>query len=358
MRGRSTADDATPIVFLTPPRDLSDRPIRGAADPRARILAAFRDALRLRRLSPRTERAYVGWLGRFLEGLPRGLPPFEAEATHATSFLSRLAVEQNVSGSTQNQAHSALVFLFREVLKRDASALDRVVRARAPLRVAQVLSRAEVAAILGALHGPLRLMASLMYGAGLRVQECCRLRVTDVDFVGGTIRVYRGKGDKDRSTLLPASLREGLRDQVRRVLAQHQRDVAAGGGEVPLGEPRDPGSGPPSGSSDWRQQWIFPAPRLHLDPVTGRRHRHHVHPSRLQLAFSLAVRAAGLTKAASTHSLRHSFATHLLEQGYDVRTVQELLGHAGVTTTLRYIRGAGTRPISSPLDPAPKPGSR
>jgi integron integrase len=272
---------------------------------------------------------------------------------HVTSFLSRLAMKDRVAASTQNQAFSALLFLFREVLKRDLSGLDQVVRAKRPIRLPLVLTRAEVWAVLGRLRGTPWLMASLLYGCGLRLLECCRLRVKDVDFARGEITVREGKGSKDRVTMLPARLTEPLRRHLDRTRRLHQQDIGEGLGGVELPyafERKDPGA-----CRQWAWQWVFPAQRLHLDERVGERRRHHLHESVLQRAFKEALKTSGVAKPASCHSLRHAFATHLLEDGYDVRTIQELLGHSDVSTTMIYthVLNRGGRGVRSPLDATP-----
>ncbi len=317
---------------------------------RLRLVAGVRETLRARHYSRRTEKAYVGWIARFLCGLPRDLVPQQADVTHVRSFLSRLAMQDRVAASTQNQAFSALLFLFREVLRRDLEGLEQVDRAKRPTRVPQVLSRPEVATILGHLHGAPWLMASLMYGCGLRLLECCRLRVKDIDFSRDEITVRAGKGGKDRVTMLPLCLADPLRRQLDRTRRLHQQDLSEGLGAVALPhafERKDPGAG-----REWAWQWVFPAQRLHFDGAAGERHRHHLHESVMQRAFKDAVRASGIAKRATCHTLRHSFATHLLEDGYDVRTIQELLGHSDVSTTMIYthVLNRGGRGVRSPLD--------
>jgi len=317
------------------------------------LIARLRQTLRTRHYSSRTERAYVAWVGRFFCALPRHLHPKEAAAGHVTSFLGRLAIQEKVAASTQNQAFSALLFLFREVLRRELQGLDDVARAKRPERVPQVLSRAEVAAVLGRLRGTPWLMASLMYGCGLRLLECCRLRVKDIDFSRGEITVCDGKGSKDRVTMLPARLVEPLRRHLTRRRRLHHVYLGANLGGVALPnafERKDPGA-----CRQWVWQWVFPARRLHLDESVGERRRHHVHESVLQRAVKEAVEGAGIAKRASCHTLRHSFATHLLEDGYDVRTIQELLGHSDVSTTMIYthVLNRGGRGVRSPLDTAP-----
>ena len=297
----------------------SDRP-----RPAQRLLDRVSAAIRVRHYSRRTEKAYKSWIRRFVLFHDKRHPG-EMGAEEVTAFLSDLATRRKVAASTQNQALSALVFLYREVLDRDLPWLDDLVRAKRPLRVPTVLSRDEVTAVLARIHGTPWLVASLLYGSGLRLLEALRLRVKDLDLERGEIVVRSGKGDKDRHTLLPASLRRPLAAQFERVERQHAIDLADGTGSVALPEaiehkyPRAP----------WEPawQWVFPATQFYTDRETGRRRRHHLHESVIQRAVKAAVREAGLTKPASCHTLRHSFATHLLESGYDIRTIQELLGH-------------------------------
>jgi integron integrase len=314
-----------------------------------RLLDKVRQAIRLRHYSRRTEQAYVFWIRRFVVYHGRRHPAVLG-TPEVVAFLSDLAVRGKVSVSTQNQAFSALLFLYREVLKQEISGLDEIVRAKRSPRIPLVLSRGEVAAVLQHLKGPPRLMATLMYGSGLRLLECARLRVKDVDFARREITVRDGKGRKDRLTLLPAPAEEPLRQHLKKVESQHAADLKAGKGTVEL--PNALSRKFPQAESEWGWQWIFPATRFYLCPENGRQRRHHLHESVIQRAFRDAVRAAGLTKPASCHTLRHSFATHLLESGYDIRTIQELLGHNDVNTTMIYahVLNRGGRGVRSPLE--------
>ena len=271
-------------------------------------------------------------------------------------YLTSLAVQGHVSASTQNQAFSALLFLYREVLQRDLTGLDEVVRAKRPVRLPQVLSRDEVGAILRQIRGTSCLMASLIYGAGLRVLECARLRVKDIDLPRGELTVRDGKGGKDRRTVIPQRLVPALRAHLDRVRRLHEADLREGAGSVTLPDALDRKY--PAASREWGWQWVFPAARLYVEPGTGERHRHHLHESALQRTFKDAVRAAGISKPATCHTLRHSFATHLLEEGYDIRTIQELLGHSDVATTMIYthVLNRGGRGVRSPLDVLPWDG--
>jgi integron integrase len=271
-------------------------------------------------------------------------------APEVAAFLTSLAVDGHVAASTQNQALSALLFLYREVLEVDLPWLDGVVRARRPERLPVVLTRDEVRAVLDRLDGAPRLMACLLYGAGLRVLECCRLRVQDVDFAANQLIVRSGKGDKDRVTMLPAVAKGDLARHLRAVRVQHERDLAVGAGWVEL--PSALGRKYPNAGREWVWQWVFPATRLYRDRITGQLRRHHLHESVLQRAVKRAAWQAVLAKRASPHTLRHSFATHLLEDGHDIRTVQELLGHRDVNTTMIYthVLNRGPAAVRSPAD--------
>jgi integron integrase len=319
------------------------------ATPRPRLLDRVRDACRARHLSRRTEQAYVAWIRRYILFHDKRHPS-EMGAPEVTKFLTALAVDGQVAASTQNQALSALLFLYRDVLEADLPWLDGIVRARRPERLPVVLTRDEVRAALAGLAGAPRLMACLLYGAGLRVLECCRLRVQDLDFATNQIVVRGGKGDKDRITMLPAIVKEPLIGHLARIRAQHQRDLAAGAGWVEL--PYALARKYPNAGREWVWQWVFPATRIYRDRATGQRRRHHLHETVLQRAVRAAVRQAGLAKRASPHTLRHSFATHLLEDGHDIRTVQALLGHRDVSTTMIYthVLNRGPAAVRSPAD--------
>jgi integron integrase len=335
--------------MITPPARLSTRPAPAVCPNPPRLLDRVRQAIRTRHYSARTEKAYVGWIRRYIVFHGKRHPN-ELGGPEVQQFLTDMAIRGRVSAGTQNQAFSALLFLYREVLQRELSGLEEVVRAKRPTRLPQVLSRGEVAAVLQELNGPLWLMASLMYGAGLRLLECCQLRIKDVDFARNELTVRDGKGRKDRMTMLPDSLAGPLRKHLERTRQQHESDLAAGLGSVGLPDALERKY--PRAPWEWGWQWVFPATRLHLDATTGRRRRHHLHESVLQRAFKQAVRIAGIAKPASCHTLRHSFATHLLECGYDIRTIQELLGHNDVNTTMIYthVLNRGGRGVRSPLD--------
>ena len=266
------------------------------------------------------------------------------------AFLTHLAVKERVAASTQNQALSALLFLYRYVLTREIGDLGGVIRARKPKRMPVVMTREEVKAVLFNLTEDKWLMASLMYGTGLRLMECLRLRVQDIDFSREEILVRDGKGSKDRITMLPESLRTPLQDHLKRVKAMHERDLADGWGRVLMPEALDRKY--PNAPKEWRWQWVFPQENRWKNIKTGEEGRHHVHESIIQKAVAGAVRKAGLTKRATCHTLRHSFATQLLESGYDIRTVQELLGHKDVKTTMIYthVLNRGGKGVKSPMD--------
>jgi len=322
-----------------------------------RLLDQVREAIRTRHYSRRTEESYVAWIRRFIIFHGKRHPKEMGEAEIA-AFLSGLAVESKVSASTQNQALCAILFLYREVLKLDLCRLEDVVRAKISRRLPVVLTRDEVGIVLEQLCGTVRLMTTLLYGSGLRLLECARLRIKDVDFGSNQITVRAGKGNKDRVTLLPATVKDELAGHIERVRKQHQKDVEAGAGWVEL--PAALARKYPNAGREWAWQWVFPATRIYVEPRTGERRRHHLHESVLQRAVKEAIRRAGIAKPASCHTFRHSFATHVLEAGYDIRTVQELLGHSDVSTTMIYthVLNRGPAAVRSPLDQliSPKTG--
>ena len=314
-----------------------------------RLLDRLREKIRLKHYSIRTEEAYADWVRRFVVFHGRRHPA-EMGAAEVEAFLTHLAVEGGVAASTQNQAKSALLFLYKEVLGVELPWLDGVASAKAPKRLPVVLTRDEVRAALDRTEGTPGLMLRLIYGTGVRVMECLRLRVKDVDFARREIVVREGKGFKDRVTMLPESLVAPLREHLVRVRALHERDLREGGGEVYL--PYALARKYPAAGREWAWQYVFPSARLSVDPRSGAVRRHHADEKSVQRALRQAVRDAGIHKPASPHTLRHSFATHLLEGGQDIRTVQELLGHKDVSTTMIYthVLNRGARGVMSPLD--------
>jgi integron integrase len=314
-----------------------------------KLLDQVRDVIRRKHYSIRTEQAYIDWIKRFIIYYGKRHPGEMAEEEVA-EFLTHLARHLNVAASTQNQALSALLFLYKEVLKHEIGWLQKVERAKKPPKLPVVLSRAEVKQIFGHLHGVPKLMAGLLYGSGLRLMECVRLRIKDIDFELAQITVRDAKGGKDRITMLPLNMSEPLRRHLLRVKAQHEQDLEDGFGSVHL--PFALARKSPKAAREWPWQYAFPSSRLSIDPRNGEKRRHHIAEGLLQSALKRAVDAAGIVKRANCHSLRHSFATHLLSKGYDIRTVQELLGHKDVSTTMIYTHvlnrpGIG---VKSPLD--------
>jgi integron integrase len=320
-----------------------------AAMDKPRLLDQMRDALRARHYSLHTEQAYLLWVRRFIY-FHQLRHPVDMGQPEINALLTHRAVEENVSASTQNQALAALLFLYRHVLAREMGDLNGVVRARRSLTVPVVMTRAEVQAILARLTGDKLLIASALYGSGLRLMECLQLRVKDLDFARGEITVHDGKGGKDRVTMLPESLGAPLREYLVLVKATHERDLADGWGRVMLPEALDRKY--PSAPADWRWQWVFPQANRWKNTRTGQEGRHHVHESLVQRAVKEGVTRAGVTKHVGCHTFRHSFATHLLEAGYDIRTIQERLGHKDVRTTMVYthVLNRGGRGVRSPLD--------
>lgn len=322
-------------------------PAPAAAPPR--LLDQIRIRCRTKHYSIRTERAYVGWARRFILANGRRHPR-ELGLAEVEAFLSALAVRDDVAASTQNQALSALLFLYKEVLGLEMPWVGSVTRAKRPKRLPVVLTPVEVRALLALLDGQAALMGSLLYGAGMRLMEAVRLRVKDVDFGRWEIVVRNGKGGKDRRVPLPRRLEAALQAQIERVRVLHGRDLAQGYGEVWL--PHAMSRKYPTAGRELGWQYVFPASGLSKDPRSGTRRRHHVDEAVLQRAVKSARVAAGIDKPATCHTLRHSFATHLLESGHDIRTVQELLGHKDVATTQIYthVLGRGAGGVLSPLD--------
>ncbi|QLC74263.1 integron integrase [Pseudomonas sp. LPB0260] len=318
-------------------------------DGKPKLLDQLREQIRVRHYSIRTEAVYLHWVRQFIR-FQKLRHPADMGAEEVEQFLSYLAVQRTVSASTQNQALAALLFLYKQVLRIELPWLDGVVRAKRPERLPLVLSREETQRLLAQFSGEVGLITGLLYGSGMRLMEAVRLRVKDVDFQRREILVRDGKGMKDRVTLLPDSLRDGLQAHLAWVKAQHERDLAEGFGEVYL--PFALARKYPAAPREWGWQYVFPASRRSIDPRSGAERRHHFNEQQVQRAFKPALRAAGIIKPATPHTLRHCFATHLLESGQDIRTVQELLGHADVKTTMIYthVLNRGGLGVLSPLD--------
>ena len=317
--------------------------------PQPRLLDRIRIAARARHYSIRTEDAYVTWARRFIL-FHNKRHPSSMGATEINEFLSDLAVTRNVSASTQNQALSALLFLYRVVLEEEVPWLEDLIRAKRPARIPVVLTPREVVRVLREMTGTSQLIAELLYGTGMRMLEAIRLRVKDIDFERAEICVRDAKGRKDRRTVLPQRLIAPLRAQLDHGRQLHRDDLDHGCGEVYL--PEALARKYPRAASEWKWQYVFPASRLSTDPRSGAVRRHHFEERQLQKVFARALRDAGINKAAGVHTLRHSFATHLLESGHDIRTVQELLGHSDVKTTMIYthVLNRGGLGVRSPLD--------
>ena len=319
----------------------------GARPPK--LLDQMRESLRARHYRSRTEETYCQWVRRYILFHQKRHPADMGEV-EINTFLTHLAVKDKVSASTQNQALSAILYLYRHVIGRDVGDLGEVIRARKPKRLPVVMTREEVKAVLDHLNGDKWLMASLLYGSGLRLMECLRLRVQDLDFAGRELLVRDGKGGKDRRTMLPQSLIPALQEHLIHVKKIHDKDLNEGWGRVPLPSALDRKY--PKAPWDWRWQWVFPQENRWKNLKTAEEGRHHVHETILQKAVRAAVAKADLTKRISCHTFRHSFATHLLEGGYDIRTIQELMGHRDVSTTMIYthVLNKGGKGVSSPLD--------
>jgi len=314
-----------------------------------KLLDMVRAAIRTKQYSYRTEQTYVRWITRYIH-FHNKRHPKELTGKHINTYLSYLATDRNVAASTQNQAKHAILFLYKEVLKQDVELDDDIVKAKSPQRLPVVFTQEEVQQILSALTGTKFLMASLLYGAGLRLTECLRLRVKDIDFDYRQIVVRDGKGSKDRVTVLPDSIYDQLQKQVERVRILHEKDKNAGFGRVQL-----PGALKrkyPEADIEFHWQYVFPSRKRSIDPRSGIERRHHLSPSSIQRAIKQAIREMDIPKHGSCHTLRHSFATHLLENGYDIRTVQELMGHKDVRTTMIYthVLNKGGQGVRSPLD--------
>jgi integron integrase len=314
-----------------------------------KLLDRVRQAIRVRHYSPRTEQAYVHWIRCYIF-FHRLRHPAEMGVPEINAFLSHLAVSEHVSASTQTQALSALVFLYRNVLDREVGQLEGLVRAKRSARLPVVLTRDEARRLFAIMDGVVLLACRLLYGSGLRLLECLHMRVKDIDFERNEITVRNGKGQKDRVTMLPASCKQALRDHLAQVQRQHQDDLRQGLGRAPL--PGALARKYPGADRQWGWQYIFPASSHYTDRRTGVRHRHHLHETVVQKRMGEAVRLARIVKRATPHAFRHSFATELLRSGYDIRTIQELLGHSDVSTTMIYTHALnrGGRGVQSPAD--------
>lgn len=322
-------------------------PTQGNGSP-PKLLDRVRDAVRTRHYSRRTEEAYIGWIRRYIV-FHRKTHPTQMGASEISQFLTWLAVQRRVSASTQNQALSALLFLYKEVMRVEIGAVPPVVRARTPDRLPVVLSREEIAAMLKQLSATMRLVVMLLYGSGVG-EECLELRIKDIDFDRHQIIVRRGKGEKDRMTLLPAAAREALTGHLAGVRRLHETDLARGFGRVVLPFALDRKF--PNATMEWRWQFVFPATRICQAPQFGLPSRYHLHESVVQKAVAEAAQLGAVTKRVGPHVMRHSFATHLLEDGYDIRTVHTLLGHKDVRTTMVYwhVMDRGVLRVKSPMD--------
>ena len=339
------ADVRNPDADLGAPNASLDPPAGNAP----RLLDRVRSEIRVRHYSIRTESAYVDWIRRFVVFNDKRHPS-ALGASEVTAFLTYLAVERKVAPSIQAQAKSAILFLYRVVLNTALPWLDEVVAASNPRKLPVVLTVPEVRAVLEQLNGSVGLVCALLYGTGMRLIEGLRLRIKDVEFVRREIVVRDGKGGKDRVTVLPENLIAPLQEQIAKARALHQHDLSEGFGAVWLPGALDVKY--PGAPKHWGWQWVFPSATRSADPRTGKVHRHHLNEASVQKAMSLAAKRAGIVKPCSPHILRHSFATHLLQSGYDIRTVQELLGHSDVSTTMIYthVLNRGGRGIRSPLD--------
>lgn len=315
-----------------------------------KLLDQARDQLRIKHYSYRTEKTYLYWMRRYIL-FHNKRHPREMGEPEVRAFLVHLAVEEQVAASTQNQALSALLFLYRDVLQKEVSIDYGTLGAARPKHLPTVLTRDETQRVISLLSGDYRLVAKLLYGSGLRLMECLRLRVKDVDFEYRTVTIHDGKGEKDRVTILPESLIPLLREHLDGLHLIFQRDLRAGRAGVSLPSPGLDRKYPNAGR-EWPWQYVFPASTYSNDPRSGQKLRHHLHPSNVQKAVRQAAHRAGLDKPVSPHTFRHSFATHLLENGYDIRTVQELLGHKDVRTTMIYthVLQRGGFAVKSPLD--------
>jgi integron integrase len=321
----------------------------GSIDTRPRLFDEVRSVARMRHLSLRTEQAYWQWIRRFIQFHKKKHPREMGEA-EIRAFISHLAVEGGITASTQTVALSALLFLYRDVLKKDLPYVANIERAQKPKRLPTVFTRDETKRVLSNLEGTHWLIAGLLYGSGLRLMECLRLRVKDIDFTYGQLTIRDGKGEKDRVTMLPGRSKQPLTRHLQKVKALHEEDLAAGYGEVFL--PYALARKYPNAPKQWGWQYVFPATNRSIDPRSGKERRHHVADSTVQTAVKKGMQKAKILKHGSCHTFRHSFATHLLEKGYDIRTVQELLGHKDVRTTMIYthVLNRGGKGVVSPMD--------
>jgi integron integrase len=336
----ATPSSGTPVRHSSATPETAQKP---------KLLDRLREALRSRHYSRRTEQTYCHWIKRFIF-FHNKCHPVEMGELEINAFLTHLAIKERVSASTQTQALSAIIFLYRHVFHREIGELKGLIRARKPRHLPVVMTKDEVRSVIAELDGQCRLMAGLMYGAGLRLMECLRLRVQDVDFSANQISLRDGKGAKDRLTMLPQGIKAPLMEHLKRVQLIHQRDLQEGWGGVSLPDalPRKY----PNAAAEWGWQWVFPQGNRWVNPRTGEQGRHHVDESIVQKGIRAAVRKAGITKHATCHTFRHSFATHLVADGYDIRTVQELLGHKDVKTTMIYthVLNRGGKGVRSPMD--------
>ncbi len=325
---------------------------QGTSSPKGKkLLDQYRDLIRTKQYSTRTEKTYIDWVRQYIL-FHNKRHPKEMGAPEINQFITHLVVDRKASASTQNQAISAILFLYRNLIQTqlDEKSIE-FIRPQKGKRVPNVLSKDEARIVINAMTSPYKLMAQIMYGGGLRLMECLRLRVKDIDYANHRILIYDGKGGDDRVTMLPDSIIAPLREHLQRVRQIHNKDLAAGLGDVNL--PYALAQKYPTAGKDWIWQYVFPAQTLYTDPQTGKISRHHIHETALQRAIRDAQKIAGITKRVTPHTFRHSFATHLLQAGYDIRTVQELLGHKDVKTTMIYthVLQRGANAVKSPLDP-------
>ena len=345
------AAEAISLYQFYQSRNVAARFCRGlASDGQWKAIADdMHKELRLMHRSLRTEQAYIGWVRRFYHFV-KGQSPFGLDSSDVKNFMTYLAVEQNVSASTQNQAFNAILFLFRHILDKDIENIADAVRAKRTRRLPVVLTRAEIDRLFDHMHGVNRLMARLIYGCGLRLQECLQLRIKDIDMEREAVTVRSGKGDKDRETVLPVSLKDDLKAQIdrSRKVYEQDRDRNAAGVMMPGALERKY----PNASKEWIWFWVFPSYKESIDPKSGTVRRHHVHHSNLQRAIKAVGQQIEIHKRITVHTLRHSFATHMLENGYDIRTIQDLLGHTDLRTTMIYthVVRKNRHGVVSPLD--------